>query len=347
MGRVVAFAAPRSAVVTDEPEAPLAADGVRVETVYSGISAGTELTAYRGSNPYLHGHWDAARLLFVDGESTASYPIEGWGYEEVGRVVELGADVHGPGPGTLVWGAWGHRSSAVVAAARAAECVVPEGLAPLQAVFARIGAIALNAILDADVHVGETVAVFGQGVPGLIATQLAALNGGAVVAVDGIPRRLELARTLGAAHVVDFTSAPPAETIKELTGGRGADVSIELSGTYAGLHEAVRATAYSSRVVAAGFYQGEAAGLRLGQEFHHNRIELVGSQVGGVSPRLAHRWNRARLEQTVLGLAAAGALELDALVSHIVPAEQAGQAFRLLDERPEEALQVVLAFDPE
>ena len=136
-------------------------------------------------------------------------------------------------------------------------------------------AIALNAVLDADIHVGETVAVFGQGVPGLLCAQLAARNGGDVAVVDGIRRRLELAQRLGARHAIDFTAERPAEAIKALTGGRGADVSIEISGAAAALNEAVRATAYSSRVVASGFIQGGADALLLGEEFHHNRIELT------------------------------------------------------------------------
>ena len=110
-----------------------------------------------------------------------------------------------------------------------AGCSRPASI-PLCGVFARIGAVALNAVLDADVHVGETVAVFGQGVPGLLATQLARLNGGTVVAVDRLPRRLELAQSLGAATIVDATTSSAAETIKRLTGGRGADVVIELTG---------------------------------------------------------------------------------------------------------------------
>jgi threonine dehydrogenase-like Zn-dependent dehydrogenase len=226
--------------------------------------------------------------------------------------------------------------------ARAAACVLPDGIAPVAAVFARIGAIALNAVLDADVHVGETVAVFGQGVPGLIATQLVALSGATVVAVDPISARLELARSVGASHALGATRA--AEEIRALTGGRGADVSIELSGRYEALAEAIRATAYNARVVAAGFYQGEATPLRLGEEFHHNRIAIVSSQISAVSPRLAGRWDRARLEQTVMQLAAGGRLSLEPLVTHLVPAEDAADAFRLLDEHPEDAVQIVLEF---
>jgi 2-desacetyl-2-hydroxyethyl bacteriochlorophyllide A dehydrogenase len=326
MARVVTFAAPREVVVRDEPDVPLRDGDVRVETLYSGISAGTELTQYRGSNPHLAKRWDAARRLFVDGDADEPYPLA-VGYEEVGRVVEGGALA----PGTLVWGAWGHRSDATVAGARACECVLPEGLPPIAAVFARIGAIALNAVLDADVHVGETVAVFGQGVPGLIATQFVSLNGGRVIAVDALPCRLELARAFGAAHALDAR-------------GRGADVSIEISGRYEALAEAIRATAYGARVVAAGFYQGEGTALRLGEEFHHNRIQIVSSQISGVPPRLAGRWDRTRLEQTVMRLAAAGRLALEPLVTHVVAAEDAADAFRLLDERPEDAVQVVLEF---
>lgn len=345
MGRVVTFTGPRDAVLADEPEHPLGAHDVRVETIYSGISAGTELTEYRGSNPYLHKRWEPERRLFVDHDSSRAYPLAGSGYEEVGRVIDVGKAVRGLHPGTLVWGAWGHRSAAAVNAERASNCMLPEGLPPLGGVFARIGAIALNAVLDADIHVGEVVAVFGQGVPGLIASQLATLNGGTVVAVEGIPRRIELARALGAAHVVDFTRERPAEAIKELTDGRGADVTIEISGSYEALHEAIRATAYGSRVVAAGFFQGGGASLALGEEFHHNRIELVGSQVSGVNPRLDHRWDVTRLERTVMSLAAEGRIDVEALVSHVLPAERAAEAFRLLDERSEDAVQVVLAFE--
>lgn len=339
--RVVTFRGPRDvALVEFDQRAPGPGEAL-VRTLYSGISAGTELTAYRGSSPLLQKHWDAERRLYVEGPPSFAYPVAGWGYEEVGEVVEVGADVERVRPGDRVWGVWGHRSSGVVSEEHVAERVLDGGLPALAGVFARIGAIALNAVLEADIHVGETVAVFGQGVPGLIATQLARLNGAAVIAVDPIPRRLELARSLGATHVV---GADAATTIKELTGGRGADVSIELSGAYPALQEAIRATAYSSRVVASGFYQGEAGALRLGDEFHHNRIEVVASQISGVAPRLAHRWSRERLERTVIDLRARELLELESLVSHVLPAEQVADAFRLLDERPDEAVQVVLQF---
>jgi threonine dehydrogenase-like Zn-dependent dehydrogenase len=345
MPAVVRFEAPRVALLVEEPSRPLAADQVRLRTLYSGISAGTELTAYRGSNPYLAKRWDSSRRLFLDEEVSFEYPIDGWGYEEVGEVIQVGADAQAVGIGDRVWGAWGHRSEHVAPAAWAAQRVMPAKLDSILGIFSQIGAIALNAILDADIHLGEIVAVFGQGPPGLIATALAGLNGGTVVAVDGIEPRLRLAKQMGAAHVVDFGRVSPAEAIRELTADAGADVSIEFSGAAGALNEAIRSTAYNSRVVASGFFQGGAAGLFLGEEFHHNRIQVVCSQISGINPSLDHRWNELRLQQTVMGLQAEGRLDLGPLVSHVIAATDAAAAFRLLDERQDETVQVVLDFD--
>jgi threonine dehydrogenase-like Zn-dependent dehydrogenase len=344
MGSVVTFTGPRAVGFADREDPPLGPQEVRVQTLYSGISAGTELTAYRGSNPYLAKRWDEERRLFVAGEATSlEYPVEGWGYEEGGRVAEVGSAVEGIAEGDLVYGTWGHRSSAVLPADRA-RGKLPEGVDPICSVFSRIGAIALNGVLDADIHVGEHVAVFGQGVPGLIVTQLARLNGASVIAVDAIPARLELAQRLGAEHVVDVTREDAAEVIKGLTGGRGADVSIEISGNYGALHGAIRATAYNARVVACGFFQGEGRGLFLGEEFHHNRIQVMCSQISGVRAELAQRWDVPRLERTVMELQAAGRIDLRPLISHVLPYERAAEAFRLLDEDPAGAVQVVLDF---
>jgi threonine dehydrogenase-like Zn-dependent dehydrogenase len=168
-----------------------------------------------------------------------------------------------------------------------------------------------------------------------------------VIAVDGLAPRRELAARLGASHVLDPGEVDVADAIRTLTDGRGADVCLEVSGSYAALHEAVRSVAYSSRVCAAGFFQGRGEGLRLGEEFHHNRVQIVGSQISGVSPLLRHRWDGYRLARTAMDLASSGSLDLAALISHRIPLDDAADAYRLLDERPFEALQVVLTVEEE
>ena len=96
MPEVVSFTAPHQVALVACEEQPLTPGSVRVRTWYSGISAGTELTAYRGSNPYLTGTWDPERRLFIEGEPTFGYPVNGWGYSEVGEVVEVADDVVSP-----------------------------------------------------------------------------------------------------------------------------------------------------------------------------------------------------------------------------------------------------------
>jgi len=348
MGRFVRFAAPRTVTVVEEREEALAPSQVRIATLFSGISAGTEMSYYRGTNPYFAKRWDADRRLFrpAGGEpASLSYPVDGKGSEEVGVVVELGAEADGAAVGDLVWGKWGHRSSAVKPAEYVSRRVLPPGTNPMLGVFSQVGAIALNVVLDADIHVGETVVVFGMGVVGQIVAQLARLNGAEVIAVDPHDNRLKIAESLGAAHLAHVHDGAVGERVRELTGGRGADVALEVTGSYAGLHEAVRSVAYSARVVAAGFFQGGAAGLALGEEFHHNRIDLKCSQISGVSPQLSYRWDDDRLQRTVMGLATSGRLQLEPLVTNVLPAERAAEAFDLLDRSRDRALQVVLQFE--
>jgi threonine dehydrogenase-like Zn-dependent dehydrogenase len=344
---LVGLEAPGHVTLMDYQEAPLAAHEVRIRTLYSGISAGTELSQYRGSNPYMTRSWDGVTRMFTEGSPTSSYPLENWGYEEVGRVSEVGSEVTRVTRGELIWGAWGHRSSVTVSEPWAERRRLDPRIDPRDGIFARMGAIAMNAVLDAGIHVGEVVAVFGCGVLGQLAGQLARLNGAFVAAIDVVPDRLSLAEQLGATWPLDASSVAVAEQIRALTDGRGADVSIEMSGIYTVLHEAIRATAYGSRVVSSGFMQGEGAGLRLGDEFHHNRIELVCSQISGVAPALAHRWDRDRLETVFLSLVAQERVRVAPLITHTISALEAADAFALLDRQTPEVLQVVLEFPEE
>ena len=346
MGKVVVFTEPGVVGFESYEERPLGPHELRLRTLYSGISAGTELTAYRGSNPYLSKQWDAQSRLFRTSESPSQpYPLSGWGYEEVGEVIEVDPEVTTLKVGDIVYGTWGHRTHHILQEEYASQRIKPEGLDPILAIYSHLGPIALNGILDANIHVGETVAVFGLGVVGQVIAQLARLSGAHVIGVDMIEKRLQLAKDLSAIEYgLNPAEGSPAEKIKERTRGRGADVTFEASGSASALHEAVRATAYSARVVALGFYQGQAQGLYLGEEFHHNRITIVCSQISNVDPALSYRWDRLRLIHTIMDLQAQGSLNLRPVITHVIPFSEAARAFQILDERPDQALQIVLDF---
>lgn len=314
---------------------------VRVATLFSGISAGTERATYRGSSPYLNKRWDPATGLFLVGGSTFDYPLDVWGYSEVGVVEAVGGDVHDPVVGETVWGIWGHRSHAVLPADRLAGHQLGSGLDPVVGTFDRVGAVALNAILAADARIGERVAVFGLGVIGLLATQLLVGQGIEVVAVDPVPHRLALATRFGATAI---SASEPDVAVKIQAAVGEMDRVIELTGAYSALHEAIRVAGTGGTVVAAGFYQGPAAALNLGEEFHHNRVSLVPSQIGALPAVLRERWTRERLHETVMALCRTGRLDPAPLISHLLPAREAAAAYRLVDDPPADLLQVVLDF---
>jgi threonine dehydrogenase-like Zn-dependent dehydrogenase len=344
MGKVLLFTQPRTVGFESYADPPLEPHQVRLRTLYSGISAGTELTAYRGSNPYLHKQWDASRKLFLPAEQpTLQYPVSGWGYEEVGEVIEVGGEVRDVSMGDIIFGTWGHRTHHIVGEDYARDRIQARSLDPLFGIFSQIGSIAMNGVHDARVRIGEMVAVFGMGTLGQIVGQLARRSGARVVGIDRFKKRLKIAEESGAADVVlNANDGEVAERIRSITENRGADVAIEVTGSTAALNEAVRSVAYSAKVIALGFFQGEAAGLFLGEEFHHNRVNIVGSQIFGTDPELTYRWNRLRLVQTFMGLQTDGVVSLKPIISHMIPFEEAGEAFRILDQEPENALQIVL-----
>jgi threonine dehydrogenase-like Zn-dependent dehydrogenase len=337
--------APRALAFETAGHAPLQNGEVRIRTLYSGISAGTELSQYRGTNPFMSRRWDETRRLFVSDEMPSwPYPVRNLGYEEVGEIVELGGAVQGLAVGQRLYGTWNHRTHHIAPADYVRERLLPEGADPRIGIFSHIGAVALNGVHDARIRIGDVVAVWGLGVPGQIVAQAARASGARVIVVDPDPHRRRVALALGAHHAIDPSPGGAAEAIKAQTAGRGADICIEVSGAAPALADAIRAVAYSSRVVAMGFFQGEVAGLRLGEEFHHNRVELVCSQISGTAPEAMHRWSKPRLWRTAIDLQHDGTLDLLPLITHVAPFAEARALFARLDRGEPGLLQAMLDF---
>ena len=344
MTTALVLEAPRRLAFLDTPDMPLGLGDVRIATMFSGISAGTELSQYRGTSPFMHRRWDEARRLFVDAEMPSwPYPVANLGYEEVGEIVELGAGVADLRVGQRVYGTWNHRSQHVAAASYARDRLLPEGADPRIGIFSHIGAVALNGVHDARLRIGDTVAVWGLGVPGQIVAQAAVASGATVIGIDPDAVRRAVAAGFGVHHLLDAAGGA-AEAIKDITGGRGADACIEVSGAPAALADAIRAVAYSSRVVAMGFFQGEVPGLRLGEEFHHNRVEIVCSQISGTAPEAQHRWSKPRLWRTAIDLQHRGVLDLLPLITHVACFADAPALFARLDRGEPGLLQALLEF---
>lgn len=142
--------------------------------------------------------------------------------------------------------------------AQANMAKIPDDLSDEQCVLlADIASTGISAAERAEVTIGETVAVFAQGPIGLCATAGARLMGASfVIGVDSNPVRLELAKTMGADIVIDYTQEDPVAAIRRLT-GRGVDVAIEALGKQETFEHCIEATRPGGRVSSLGVYSGK------------------------------------------------------------------------------------------
>ncbi|MDQ3964955.1 MAG: zinc-binding alcohol dehydrogenase, partial [Actinomycetota bacterium] len=268
------------------------------------------------------------------------FPIK-YGYATVGRVLDVGAGVENLAPEDPVFVHHPHQDIFVIPAAMPVR--LPDGLDPLLGLFVANLETAVNIIHDTPLHLGETALVFGQGVVGLLVTQLLKIAGaGRVLAIDPLKKRRKLALIVGADEALEPDDLPGS--VFDATAGRGADVAVEASGSGAALQAAIDAIAVEGTVVVASWYGTKPVVLSLGGRFHRGRVQLRSSQVGRVSPDLGPRWDRNRRMETVLNLLPR--LRLKELISHRFPFEEAPDAYRLVDEYADEAVQIVLTHGP-
>jgi len=321
------------------PVAPLADGAVRVRSARTGISPGTELT-YVGrsaTNPYLHRRWDPELRLFVEGAPSGVYPIV-FGYRAAGVVAESRTDR--VREGARVFGNWRHTEFTTLAADDAEDQLLPAELSFDDGVdLAQMLPIALNAVAFAEGrHVRAPAVVFGCGPIGLLVGQVAKATGATTVyAVDRLRARLEIARSIGLEPL--DTDRDVAARLKRDLGAESVPVAFECTGSPAALGDAIRVVRRRGTVVAVGFYQGDAVGLRLGEEFHHNGVEIRSGQIGNLHPSFDPKTLRARSVE----LARTGAVVLGGLPRYEIRVEDAAAGFAAL-RRPDEVLQVVFTY---
>ncbi|MCV7169073.1 zinc-binding alcohol dehydrogenase [Mycobacterium manitobense] len=319
--RRIAVVVERSGVVTlrDEPPPPPLREGqFDVETVFSGLSTGTDLSWVKGTNPGLHRRWDPELGLFMPGTSDVGYPIEGFGYMQVGRVT--GSATPAVQAGDLAAMTYGHRSAYRADALTDRFVTLPTSLDPVLGIYAaHMGPICANGLLHAaaDIHGtdvrglgdgvrGRRIAVTGAGVVGLLTALFARLHGAeSVVLVEPTPSRRRIAADLGL-EVVDPHDVDPAVLLKSRwrhgAGDRGADVVFQCRGQASALALALRMVRPQGTVIDLAFYPGGSEEVRLGEEFHHNGLSLRCAQIGRVPRGTGHMWDRERLSTETLAL---------------------------------------------
>jgi len=284
------------------------------------------------------GNFDSATLdVNIAGmkDEQMAYPLS-YGYSLVGRIVKCGSHVPSEDYlGRLAF-AFAPHASHVVSAVSSLH-LVPHGISPRDAVFMPSVETALSLVHDAHVRVGENVAIFGQGLIGLLVTAILRLyqchstcpgKYWTITTFDAIPDRLAASSMMGATQAL----------LPGVMCGT-FDVTIEVSGNARALQSAIDSTANGGRIIVGSWYGSGDVSLKLGIDFHRSHKTIRTSQVSEIPAEASGLWDKTRR----FGLAWALVRDLrpSRLLTKAVSLGDAQDAYRALDDGTE----LAVAFD--
>lgn len=365
-----------SVSIIEAPSPALSPGCVRVRTLCSAVSPGTEgnkivtgrkslLGKARARPDQVKQVLDMVRTVGLKGTlQKVRSKLEGaqpLGYSLAGVVVETAPGVTRFAPGDLVACAGGGYAN------HADEVVVPEnlvvkvpaGVDPADAALTTLGAIALQGVRLAEPTLGETGVVVGLGVIGLLAAQLLRADGCRVFGADIAPGALDFARRTDSLDAGGVLGAEPVEAmIGEFTRGRGADFVLICAATESSepIEMAGRVARKRGRVIVVGavgmdipredYYRKEIS-LAISCSYGPGRYDPAYEEQGLDYPAAFVRWTEGRNLEAVLDLVATGRMRPRDLVTHHFPFDEAPRAYRLIAERSEPYAGILLDYPRE
>lgn len=255
-----------------------------------------------------------------------AYPLS-YGYCLVGRIVQCGSHVSQEDYlGRLAFTFAAHATHVVVSVD--ALQLVPPDISAKDAIFMPSVETALSLVHDAHVRVGENVAVFGQGLIGLLVTAILHLNNhpsrysgkyGIITTFDALPDRLAASSQMGSTQAL-------------LPGGfKGPfDVTIEVSGNSKALQAAIDCTADGGKVVIGSWYGNAEVSLKLGMEFHRSHKAIITSQVSELPASVLGLWDKSRRFSLAWDLLRD--IRPSQLLTKLVALKNADNAYQALDK---------------
>ena len=199
---------------------------------------------------------------------------------------------------------------------------------------------AVNLVQDGAPILGERVLVLGQGVVGLLtASLLSEFPLDRLVTVDNFELRRKASAEIN--KVVSLGGLEMQKDSLAYTQDK-FDLTFELTGSPSALNDAIEHTAFSGRIVIGSWYGQKRAEIDLGGAFHRARIKLIASQVSTISPELSGRWDKSRRFDAAWK--ALKRVQPEKWITHRFSIDDAEKAYQLLDEHPQETIQVLLTY---
>ncbi|MDQ6829032.1 MAG: bi-domain-containing oxidoreductase, partial [Gemmatimonadota bacterium] len=274
------------------------------------------------------------------------------GYCQAGVVVETGSRVERFAAGDRVVTNGPHAEYVRVTQTLAAR--IPDGVSFEAAAFAPLAAIALQGLRLAAPTLGETVVVYGLGLIGLLAVQLARANGCRVIGIDRAADRVAMAERFGAVAIRASEGVDVAAAVTDATGGDGADIVLLTLATDSDdpMHAAAQMARKRGRIVLVGitglalkredFYKKELS-FQVSCSYGPGRYDPVHEDKGVDYPAAFVRWTEGRNFAAALALMADGRLDPAALISHRFAVEDAARAYDVV-AGSEPSLGIVLTY---
>ncbi len=304
-----------------------------IETEWTFISSGTELANFTGIEPRM---WE---------KGTGRYIPRRPGYANVGTVLAVGQQVNKAQVGERVFTYAKHESLAVFNQARLVY-PVPQEVPSDLAVASRMAGVAATAILVSTIHGSPTVAVFGLGIVGNLASQMFRARGCRVIAVDPIQVRRQRAAEVGISTLGGSSPEEVQDQIMDLTDGQGADLVIEAVGHSAVCMQALAATRRFGQLVILGTPRAPVEGNLtdfLG-EVHYRSIRVLGALEWRypMYPAINADMSQFEKQRMVFDWLAEGRIQLEPLISHCLPPASIAEAYEGLLHKKEEFFGVAL-----
>jgi 2-desacetyl-2-hydroxyethyl bacteriochlorophyllide A dehydrogenase len=331
----VYFTGVKKVEVREEKIPVIGEQEVLVRALSSVISSGTEMLFYYG---------------FVSAEAPmdekiplltrhAEYPFK-HGYAVVGKVIGRGEKVDPIWNDRLVFAFHPHES---FFSAKPGDLIVIDNLEVEDAVFTANMETAVNLIMDGRPVIGENVVVFGQGVVGLLTTSLLAMIPiRRLVTIEIHEKRRAMSIGSGAHASLDPGKLDVSEPTDHLFGGEKADLVYEITGNSEALEKAIQLTGFGGRVIIGSWYGTEKRKVKLSSHFHRHRIKLISSQVSTLAPEFTGSWTKQRrldITQEMIHR-----IRPSRLITHRIPVQEANKAYRLLEQKPDETVGVILTY---
>jgi threonine dehydrogenase-like Zn-dependent dehydrogenase len=266
--------------------------------------------------------------------SWVRYPFSP-GYSMAATVLKAGDEVREFRPGDRIASFSPHSQYFTVSVDNKFLQKLPDGLSFAEAAWMVIGGcITQTSVRRADLRLGDHVGVIGLGMLGQLITQYLHLMGaGRIVAIDPNPKRLELAKTHGATHVLDTGAEAALESVREITGGRLLDIVYDVTGLPQVLSSATRLVRKMGKIMMTGD-NTEPSRQFLGPNFLSDSLSIIATH--GHNGLDEPNWNKVRMSQFFFEMLLAGRMDVKSLNTAFFSPTEAPEVYRwLCDDRPD------------